>query len=214
MSQVGIRVGLIDTRIAPSLAGSIAAAKDFVAVPRAGDAFSHGTTVAKIILHHAPGARLLCAQAFGPGNRAEPAAVAAALRWLIAEHARLVNLSLGLPHDRDVLRAAVAEALAAGLILIASTPARGAPVYPAAYPGVLRVTGDARCAPDEISALGGEPADYGACPRDLEGTAVGASLAAAHLTGLLARGLDAGEQNAAAILGRAARFHGRERRSR
>jgi subtilisin family serine protease len=214
MSQVGIRVGLIDTRIAPSLAGSIAAAKDFVAVPRAGDAFSHGTTVAKIILHHAPDARLLCAQAFGPGNRAEPAAVAAALRWLIAEHARLVNLSLGLPHDRDVLRAAVAEALAAGLILIASTPARGAPVYPAAYPGVLRVTGDARCAPDEISALGGEPADYGACPRDLEGTAGGASLAAGHLTGLLARGLDACEQDATAILGRAARFQGRERRLR
>jgi subtilisin family serine protease len=214
MIRDGIRVGLIDTRIAPSLAGSIAAAKDFAAVPRAGDAFSHGTTVAKIILHHAPDARLLCAQAFGPGNRAEPAAVADALRWLIAERACLVNLSLGLPHDRDVLRAAVAEALDGGLTLIASTPARGAPVYPAAYPGVLRVTGDARCAPDEISALGGEPADYGACPRDLEGTAGGASLAAAHLTGLLARGLNPPGSDAAAILSRAVRFQGRERRSR
>jgi subtilisin family serine protease len=213
MIRDGIRVGLIDTRIAPSLAGSIAAAKDFTDVSLSG-ASGHGTTVAQIILHHAPDARLLCARAFGPGNRAEPAAVADALRWLIAEHARLVNLSLGLPHDRDVLRAAVAEALAAGLILIASMPARGAPVYPAAYPGVLRVTGDARCAPDEISALGGEPADYGACPRDLEGTAGGASLAAAHLTGLLARGLNPPGSDAAAILSRAVRFQGRERRSR
>jgi subtilisin family serine protease len=214
MSQVGIWVGLIDTPIAASLAGSIAAAKDFADLPRAGDAFSHGTTVAQIILHHAPDARLLCAQAFGPGGRAEPAAVADALRWLIAARARLVNLSLGLPHDRDVLRAAVAEALAAGLILIASTPARGAPVYPAAYPGVLRVTGDARCAPGQISALGGEPADYGACPCDLKGTPGGASLAAAHLTGLLARGLNPPGSDAAAILSRAVRFQGRERRLR
>jgi subtilisin family serine protease len=213
MIRDAIRVGLVDTRIAPSLAGSIAAAKDFAGVPL-NDAPGHGTTVAKIILHHAPGARLLCAQAFGPGGRAEATAVADALRWLIAARARLVNLSLGLPHDRAVLRAAVAEARAAGVVLIASTPARGAPVYPAAYPGILRVTGDARCAPDELSALGGEPADYGACPRDLDGTPGGASLAAAHLTGLLAQGLKTAGCDAAAILDRAVRFQGRERRSR
>jgi hypothetical protein len=213
MIRDGIRVGLVDTRIAPSLAGSIAAAKDFAGGPLS-EASGHGTTVARIVLHHAPDARLLCAQAFGPGGQAEPAAVAGALRWLIAERARLVNLSLGLPHDRDVLRAAVAEALAAGLILIASTPARGAPVYPAAYPSVLRVTGDARCQPSELSALGGEPADYGACSRDLDGTPGGASLAAAHLTGLLALGLKTGGSDAAAIIGRAVRFQGRERRSR
>jgi subtilisin family serine protease len=212
VSQVGIRVGLVDTGIAAPLGRSIAARKNFADVPL-GDASGHGTTVARIVLHHAPDARLLCAQAFGPGGRAEAAAVAEALRWLIAQRARVVNLSLGLAHDRQVLRAAVADALAAGLILVASTPARGAPVYPAAYPGVLRVTGDARCEPEAISALGGAPADYGACARDLDGTQGGASLAAAHVTGILAGGLTtAGD--AAAILGRAVRFHGRERRSR
>jgi len=209
-----IRVGLVDTGIGPSLGRSVAAAKAFIATPPGGNAYSHGTTVARVILHHAPHARLLSAQAFGPRDRADAAAVAEALRWLIAERARLVNLSLGLAHDREALRAAVAEALAAGLILIASTPARGAPVYPAAYPGVLRVTGDARCQPGEISALGGVPADYGACPRDLDGTPGGASLAAAHVTGLLARGLSAARNDAAAILDRAVRFRGRERRTR
>jgi hypothetical protein len=77
---------------------------------------------------------------------------------------------------------------------------------------VLRVTGDARCAPGEVSALGGAPADYGACPRDLEGASGGASIAAAHVTGLLARGLARGDADAAEILGRAVRFLGRERR--
>ena len=208
-----IRVGLVDTGVDRSLAGSIAAAKAFGAPPREDD-FSHGTAVARIVLHHAPHARLLCAKAFGADGRAEAAAVAEALRWLTLERALLVNLSLGLAHDREILRAAVAEALAAGLILIASTPARGAPVYPAAYPGVLRVTGDARCQPGEISALGGEPADYGACARDLDGTQGGASLAAAHVTGLLARGLTTSRADAAAILARAVRYRGRERRWR
>lgn len=209
-----IRVGLVDTGIALSLSRSVAAAKAFGAMPPGGDAAGHGTTVARIVLHHAPQAQLLGAQAFGPGGRAEAAAIAEALCWLIVKRARVVNLSLGLAHDRGVLRAAVAEALAAGLILVASTPARGAPVYPAAYPGVLRVTGDARCAPGEVSALGGELADYGACPRDLDGTPGGASLGAAHVTGLLALGLETAEIDATSILGRAVRFLGRERRTR
>jgi subtilisin family serine protease len=209
-----IRVGLVDTGVDRSLVGSIAAAKAFAAVPVGEDAGSHGTAVARIVLHHAPQARLLCAQAFGAGGRADATAVAQALRWLITERARLVNLSLGLPYDRDVLRAAVAEALAAGLILIASTPARGAPVYPAAYPGVVRITGDARCAPEQISALGGEPADYGACPLDLDGTPGGASLAAAHVTGLLALGLETAGADVTSILSRTVRFRDRERRTR
>ena len=209
-----IRVGLVDTSIVPSLAGAIAAARAFTATPLGEDSSGHGTMVARIVLHHAPHARLLCAQAFDPGGRAGAADVAQALRWLVAERARLVNLSLGLAHDRPVLRAAIVEALAAGLILIASTPARGAPAYPAAYPGVLRVTGDARCAPGEIAALGGVPADYGACPRDLDGTPGGASLAAAHFTGLLACGLTTTATDPADILGRVVRYHGRERRLR
>jgi Subtilase family len=207
-----IRVGLVDTAVEPSLAGSIAAARDFGAAPPGAETCGHGTAVARIVLHHAPQARLLCAQAFGADGRAEAAAVAEALRWLVAKRARLINLSLGLAHDRPVLRAAVAEALSRGSILVASTPARGARVYPASYPDVLRVTGDARCGPGEISALGGVPADYGACARDLDGRPGGASLAAAHVTGLLARDLMSGA-GAAAVLERAVRFHGRERRS-
>jgi hypothetical protein len=207
-----MRVGLIDTGIAVDLAAAVAATRSFTAGPPAA-ADGHGTTVAAIILHHAPAARLLDARAFDAGGRAAPAAIAAALHWLIAERAALVNLSLGLRQDRAILRSAVAAAQAAGLLLIAATPARGAPVYPAAYPGLLRITGDARCAPDDLSALGGSPADYGACPHDLTGTPGGASLATAHVTGLLARKLAAGAAGHHAILARAARYIGRERRS-
>jgi len=209
-----ILVGLVDTGIAPSLDTSVAAARVFGGAPPVGDAAGHGTAVARIVLYHAPCARLLSAQSFGAGGRAEAAAVADGLQWLVAEGARVVNLSLGLAHDRDVLRHAVRDALAAGLILVASTPARGAPVFPAAYPGVLRVTGDARCQPGELSALGGAPADYGASVRDADGKPGGASLAAAHVTGLLAAGLEQGETDGTFILSPAVRFRDRERRMR
>ena len=98
------------------------------------------------------------------------------------------------------------------MILIAAVPARGGVVYPGGYAGVIRVSGDARCAPGEISALGGAPADYGACPADVDGRPGGASFAAARLTGLLASRLSESESDPRALLDALARFHGRERR--
>jgi hypothetical protein len=98
------------------------------------------------------------------------------------------------------------------MIVVASVPARGAMVYPGGYAGVIRVSGDARCAPGEISALGGDPADYGACPKDMDGRLGGASFAAAHVTGLLASRLSESDQDPRDLLDRLARFQGRERR--
>jgi hypothetical protein len=122
-------------------------------------------------------------------------------------------MSFGLRHDPAVLRHAIAAAQPAGMSLVASVPARGAIVYPGGYAGVIRVSGDARCAPGEISALGGDPADYGACPQDMGGRLGGASFAAAaHVTGLLASQLSKTSCEPRVLLDRLARFHGRERR--
>jgi hypothetical protein len=207
-----IAVGLLDSGVDAALAGHVLAAASFTAGEPGAVPSGHGTALARVILHHAPEARLLVAQAFGPDLRAAPADVAAALGWLASRGARVVNLSIGLREDREVLRAAVAGALAAELILVAATPARGGPVYPAAYPGVLRVTGDARCGPGDLSRLGGMPADYGACPKDLDGSPRGASCATAHVTGMLASAIGRGETEPRAILDALARHHGRERR--
>ena len=95
-------------------------------------------------------------------------------------------MSLGLGHDREVLRRACGHAHGAGAVLIASAPARGGPVYPAAYDQVIAVTGDARCAPGEVSDLFGVQADFGTYGGDPSGVRAGASIAAAHFTGLAA----------------------------
>jgi len=180
-------------------------------IPAQRDGIGHGSAVAAAILAQAPTATLIDAQIFHDLITASPAAVAAALRWAIGCGARLATLSLGLSVDRPVLRVAVEEALSHGLLLVAASPARGSPVWPAVYPGVIAATGDARCAPGEVSVL---PAAFGTCPRRLDGAphVGGASLAVGHLAGLLAAAAPPSREAALAHLHAVARWHGPERR--
>lgn len=220
-----LRVGLVDSGLDGAWVARTALACRFtpdadgtvVARPVVADRHGHGSALAAVIAGHAPDARLANAQVFDHRAATTAASVAAALDWLRGHGVRLVNLSLGLADDRAVLRSAVAAAVAAGMLLVAASPARGGPVYPAAYPGVLRASGDARCAPGEWSWLGSAQADVGACPlldgaTPRPGTPAGASVAAAHVTGLLAARFAGDAAAAAAWLRDRARWLGPERR--
>lgn len=213
-------VGLLDSGIADHLLPAAVAARRFeqdrdqmVQVrPAEPDRLGHGTVMAELILRQTPAARLLVAQVFDGRAVATPAAVAAALSWLIGAGARVVNMSLGLRDDREVLRDACRMAVAAGVSVVASVPAIGPTVYPAAYPGIVRVTGDGRCSGAEVAALGGDRADFGASPwpAGASGRTVavaGASVAAARISGHLAAlfAADAGMTAAQAVAALAAR---------
>jgi hypothetical protein len=154
------------------------------------DPSGHGSRIAQLFLDTEAGCELLLGQVFVDAGATTSAAVAAAVDWAVGRRAKLIHLSLGLAADRAVLAAAVAHAIGSGCIIVASAPARGAPVYPAAYPGVIRGTGDARCAPGELSCL--DPWFFGGCPRlpgigqiDLGG---GASAGAAWVTRNILKG--------------------------
>jgi hypothetical protein len=149
------------------------------------DALGHASAVARVVLAGCPEARFLVAQIFFAKLVATAAQAAAGLDWLAGQGAAVVDMSFGLAADRTVLRDACARAVARGIILVASAPARGDPVFPAAYPGVIRVTGDARCGPGELSALDGPRADFGAHVR--AGSVAGASIGTAHVTAEIAR---------------------------
>ncbi len=179
---------------------------------------AHGTGVARIIAAGACEAEVLSAQVFRSDRPGIPAVVAAGLDWLVEHRVRIVNMSFGLLHDREVLRTACRSALASQVMLVASSPAQGRTVFPAGYPGVIRVTGDARCAAGEFSWLANERADFGACvggpahrPHQAGG---GASFAAAHFSGALANVLPHCGCGTSALwaLRRACRYTGRERR--
>jgi hypothetical protein len=151
-------------------------------------------------------------------GRATPAAVAAALSWALAQRVQLIHLSLGLRHDRAVLAQAISRVTTAGAVIVASTPARGVRTYPAAYPGVIRATGDARCGREEISHLATPWADFGACAvhRSPHAHAQrGASIGAAHLTRFILAHLPPATEPAGVLqsLVQHARYRGAERRA-
>lgn len=181
------------------------------------DPIGHGTTVAAILASSPRPARLLIAQVLNERGRSTAAALAAAVDWAVQCRADLVHLSLGLAGDRAVLRAAIGRAVAAGTLIVAAAPARGAGTYPASYSGVIRATGDARCGKEQISYLGTAAADFGAramhCPRPGKMTR-GASVGAAHLSRYIVAHVAAGSALADAheALVRSAAFHGPERR--
>lgn len=220
------RVAVLDSGIAPLPHRELRGIRRFVdeddrvmeREPRA-DPIGHGTVVAGIIAAAARPPQLLIAQVLNERGRCTAAVLAAAIDWALAERAQLLHFSVGLPQDRGVLRGAVERALASDVSIVAATPARGGPAYPAFYPGVIRATGDARCTEAEISELGTPQADFGACPRhESNPTRVsrGASIGAAHLSRFIVSHVDAGLAAAATreTLRRLASFHGPERHPR
>lgn len=215
-----VRVGVVDSGWPAALQDRVQAARSFVA--DGGDAIDHlghGTRTLQAMAALAPQARFVVAQVFGEALRTDMATVARAVDWLVEQGAILINLSLGVRQDHAPLRAACERAVGRGCLLIASTPARGEPVFPAAYPGAIRVMGDARCTGSQHSALLLPHADFGACvlPTDGNRANAGASLGCAHLSGrvaaLLAAGVAPSREAVWQALVASAAFHGPERRN-
>ncbi len=172
----------------------------------------HAAAVARAILMGCPQARFLSLPVFGARLVTDAPALARALE--AAGAAQLVHCSLGLPRPDAEVGRAVEALIAARRVVVAAAPARGGPVWPAAWAGVVSVQGDARCGPADWSVLDLPGAVFGACPR-LQGEpgVAGASVAAGHLTGLLAARLrETTPEMAIAALRSEARFTGREHR--
>ena len=223
-------VGVVDSGVAAELPRLVAARAfsrgetgELIAGEANADPSGHGTQICRLLVEVAgagglrPG--LLVAQAFSAAG-SSPAQLAAAISWLVDAGAAVINLSVGLRTAASELRLACERAASAGVVLVASAPARGAPVYPAAYAQCIAVCGDARCGADEISSLDGGNADFGAHPGAHPGAVAGdpasrgASFAAARLSARVALLLAAGTtpQEVPATLRAQARYHGAERR--
>jgi len=214
-----IRLALIDTGSAARHEPRVVAARTFrlagdAVVPEGGAvaALAHGPALADVLCE-VPGVELIVARVFDDTHTTSAAQLAAALDWAAEQGAHVANVSAGLRQDRAVLRDAVARALARGVFVVAAAPARGAASFPAAYAGVLRATGDARCAPGEISWLGTAQADFGAhaTAGEVRGASAGCARVSAALAALLARGVE--PARAVEALRQAAAYEGPERRA-
>ncbi len=215
-----VRIGLVDSgcRLDQPIAAKQAfflENQELVMSETQPDRLGHGSQLLDIILTQAPDITCVVAQVFADRLTTSAAQVAAAIDWLIEQQVQLINLSLGLRQDRPSLRIACAQAVEQGIIVCASTPARGQPVYPAAYSGVLRMTGDARCQPHQFTDLHSPYADYAACVRTTNKAMAGASVGCAYMSGHIARYLSQGgkSEQLHAWLRQQAAFMGPEQRS-
>ena len=169
---------------------------------------AHGTAVASLLVGHdhrfrgaAPEAALYAADIYcGDAAGGSVEVLAAALGWLLGERVPVVNVSLVGPANRT-LEAVVRRAHSRGLLLVAAVGNDGPaapPLYPAAYPEVIGVTGvDARSnvlpeagrgAHVAFAAPGSEMAAAGV-GNTAYANARGTSFAAPLVAGLLARAL-------------------------
>ncbi|MEZ0449518.1 S8 family serine peptidase [Cellulomonas sp. ICMP 17802] len=168
----GVLVAVVDSGVDPSnphLSTAVVPGADLVgvAVETTGrtDVFGHGTAVAGEIAARpvpgsgvvglAPGATILPVrvyyadddQAVREGVAPDAGRMAAGIAYAAAHGARIINVSMSTTVDDPALRAAVAQATAAGALVVASAGNRrtaddkaDVPHYPAAYPDALSVT--------------------------------------------------------------------------
>lgn len=148
----GILVAVVDSGVDeahPELAGSIAGSFDAVAAQLTGPLYKHGTSIAGLIVAHgtllgaAPAARILAVKVFGPTGNGNTFDVLKGLNYAAANAARIINMSFTGPADPVILRSLKA-AYARGIVLIAAVGNAGpksTPLYPAAYPEVIAVSG-------------------------------------------------------------------------
>ena len=203
-----LRIGLIDSGIDdahPVLAG--------VTIVRHGcDGATfpapHGTAVASLLVGQGegfesviPGATLYASDIFCGHGGGSLSLLAIALDWMAREKIPVVNISL--VGAKSVLLTGLVRAMAArGFLLVAAVGNDGPtapPLYPAAYPDVVGVTGvdgKRRVLPE---ACRGEQVDFAAAGADFDAAAVGGgfdemrgtSFATPIVAGLLARSLQA-----------------------
>lgn len=207
-----IRVALIDGPLRPDHPALVRRS-----VLRPGDMGAaeggHAAAMAAALLAGCPDARIENLVVFAGGLTTNAACVADAMED--ARGADLVLCAFGMTRADPALALATARVLEGGAVIVAAAPARGAPVFPAAFDGVVSVQGDARCGPTDWSRLDLPQARFGACPALAPHPGVaGASVAAAHFAGIVARHIAGGAPGADAIalIARTAPHQGRERR--
>jgi subtilisin family serine protease len=201
----GVRVALIDSGVNAqhSHVGFLAGGVSFAVTANGevresgdyADRLGHGTALAGILRAKAPQVELYAVKIFTDRLATSIAVLEAALLWGVQQNMKILSLSLGTtnPDHRERLLEVVAQANAAGTLLVASSPPGRADILPAALPGVIGVAGDDRCGWGEHRYIADDPIPLRAhpCPRPLPSPAQarnfrGHSFASAHLSAVLA----------------------------
>lgn len=205
----GVRVAVIDSGIHPNhphignVEGGVAFDEAGVEHADLVDRLGHGTAVAAAIHEKAPEATLIPVKVFDRRLTTTGRALAAGIRWAVAQKVDLVNLSLGTTNDEhlQMLSDVVADARKTGTLIVAAAPTPDHAWLPGALPGVIAVELDWNCPRDECVIVHGDDGQIrvraSGFPRPIPGVPPernlkGQSFAVANATGLLGTGLGTG----------------------
>jgi subtilisin family serine protease len=198
-----VRVAVIDSGVhadhphVGGVSGGVGIDADGRVDPDYVDRLGHGTAVAAVIREKAPAAELFCIKVFDRELAATGTALVAALERAIEHRVDIVNLSLG-TQNRDheaALQSVVAEARAAGVIVIAAGEQDGVRWLPGALPVAWPVLLDWSIPRDQcrvVMRAGASPVFAASgYPRPIPGVSPernlkGLSFAVANVTGLVA----------------------------
>jgi subtilisin family serine protease len=176
---------------------------------------AHGTAVASLLIGNAsgfhgaaPGAALFAADVYcGRGEGGSVDSIAAAAAWLARARIAVINVSLVGPPN-VLLERVVSNLTKQGFLIVAAVGNDGPsapPLYPAAYPGVIGVTGTDARRKVILEAERGKQVMFAAPGADMAAAGIqsfyasvrGTSFAAPIVAGLLAQHLEQPDRDAA-----------------
>lgn len=143
-------VAVIDSGISPHPAFREGQLTHLDLTEDGGDFHGHGTAIASLVAGShpgaegvAPGADLLDVRIAGRDGLSDSFLLAQGIHTAMERGADVINISMGTYGDAPPVAAAVAEALRRGITVVAAVgnDRSGVKVWPAAYPGVISVSG-------------------------------------------------------------------------
>jgi len=211
----GVTVAVIDSGVSPHPAFREGQITHLDLTTDGGSFNAHGTAMASLVAGGlpgaeglAPGADILDIRIAGKDGLSDSFLLARGIHAAIERGAEVINISMAAYGDAQPVAAAVAEALQRGITVVAAVgnDRAGIKAWPAAYPGVISVSGvDAdgslayfsnTGAPTIAAPSVGIPSAYSDGDEALLATGNGTSQATALVSGAAAafhsRGLDAG----------------------
>lgn len=208
LERARIRIGLLDAGIDASHPIFHDSTLHTWGCPDKPSPSPHGTAVASLLLRHAS-AELYAADVYcGLPTGGAVDAIVAAFAWLTSERVPVINVSLVGPKNA-LLEHSVAALVARGYLIVAAVGNDGPtapPLYPAAYPHVVGVTGVDANRRVLLEALRGPQVMFAAAGAGIKAANAehgfadvrGTSFAAPTVAELLAQGVPAPDQQAAA----------------
>ncbi|SFO84394.1 Subtilase family protein [Cohaesibacter marisflavi] len=193
----GVHIAVVDSAIDashPDLLGRLTPAKDFVGVGQTSVAEDHGTAIAGIIAADvanatgivgiAPKAQLTslraCWQAPNEQGECNSFSLARALNFALLNGYDVINLSLGGPSD-PLLEEIIKAAIQKNIVVVAAWGEKEEASFPASVPGVIAAGG-----PTKTSIPAPSVDVISTAPHNDYRYVSGSSVAAAHISGILA----------------------------